>query len=140
YERVIPCWQRDAPRTARLLRLLPRRVSWRFGLGSPYDIEQLSFAVGLIRFLWRQRADILHVQDPFVAVLAQRARHLRLIDTRTILAHGTEESDSYLERIDCLQHLAPWHMERARGAGAWKRTWTAIPNFIDCGMFRPGRC
>src|SRR5258708_7189157 len=64
YERVIPCWQRDAQRTAHLLRLLPRRVSWRFGLGSPYDVEQLSFASGLIRFFRRERADILHVQDP----------------------------------------------------------------------------
>src|SRR5258708_25442517 len=53
YDRVIPCWQRDGQRTARLLRLLPRRVSWRVGLGSPYDIEQLSFALGLIGFLRR---------------------------------------------------------------------------------------
>src|SRR5262249_55433856 len=91
YEVVLPCWQRDAAGTKRLLRLLPRRLSWRVGLGSPYDVEQLSFTSHLIRFLRRERADVLHVQDPLVAILAQRARWAGLIRTRTILAHGTDE-------------------------------------------------
>jgi glycosyltransferase involved in cell wall biosynthesis len=139
YERVIPCWQREAPKTKRLLRVLPRRLSWRVGLGSGYDIEQLTFASRLIRFLRRERADILHVQDPFVAMLAQRARKIGLIRTRTILAHGTEEPLSFLRRIEYLQHLAPWHLEQARTAEVWKPTWTAIPNFIDTSLFAPGR-
>jgi glycosyltransferase involved in cell wall biosynthesis len=80
----------------------------------------------------------LHVQDPLVASLVQRARRFGLVRTRTILAHGTEESLSFLRRIDYLQHLAPWHLEQARQAGVWKPAWTAIPNFIDTGLFAPG--
>jgi 1,2-diacylglycerol 3-alpha-glucosyltransferase len=138
FERVNPCWRRDGADTKWLLRLLPRRLSWRIGMGSPYDIEQLTFAVGLIRFLRRHRADILHVQDPLVALLAQRARRMGLIATRTILAHGTEESLSFLRKIDYLQHLAPWHLEQARKAGIDKDHWTVIPNFIDVEKFAPG--
>jgi 1,2-diacylglycerol 3-alpha-glucosyltransferase len=140
FERVIPCWQRGASKTKRLLQILPRHGSWRIGLGSGYEIEQLTFTSRLIRLLRRERADILHVQDPFIAILAQRARKLGLIRTRTILAHGTEEPLSFLRRIEYLQHLAPWHLEQARNAGVWKPAWTAIPNFIDTTLFAPGRC
>jgi 1,2-diacylglycerol 3-alpha-glucosyltransferase len=139
FERVIPCWQRESATTSRLLRLLPRRVSWRLGLGSPYGLEQTSFALRLIGHLRRQRADILHVQDPHVALIAQRARRVGLVRTRTILAHGTEEPLEFQKRITYLQHLAPWHLEEARRAGVCKPTWTAIPNFIDTDVFTPGR-
>jgi glycosyltransferase involved in cell wall biosynthesis len=139
FERVIPCWQRESTTTSRLLRLLPRRVSWRLGLGSPYGLEQTSFALRLIGHLRRERVDILHVQDPHVALIAQRARRTGLVRTRTILAHGTEEPLEFQKRITYLQHLAPWHLEEARRAGVSKPAWTAIPNFIDTDLFAPGR-
>ena len=139
YERVIPCLTRESEHAKRLLRHLPKRLSWRLGLGSGYGIEQTTFALNLIRFLRRERADILHVQDPLVAILAQRAGRLGLIRARTILAHGTEEPASFLKKIEYLQHLAPWHLELLKLKGVWKPTWTAIPNFIDTERFRPGR-
>lgn len=138
YERVVPCCQRESQATRRLLRWLPRRLFWRLGLGAAYPVEQTTFALGLIPRLRQATADILHVQDPLVAMIAQRAYRLGLIRTRTILAHGTEESLDFLRRIDHLQHLAPWHLEQARAAGVWKPTWTAIPNFIDTERFSPG--
>jgi 1,2-diacylglycerol 3-alpha-glucosyltransferase len=139
FERVVSCLRREDPATLRLLRLLPKRLFWRVGLGSGYAVEQMTFALNLVRLLRRERADILHVQDPQVAIMAQRARRLGLIRTRTILAHGTEEPPDFLKRIHFLQHLAPWHLEQMRQAGAWEPTWTAIPNFIDTERFRPGQ-
>jgi glycosyltransferase involved in cell wall biosynthesis len=138
YERIIPCWQRSSAQTARLLRWLPGRVVWRLGLSSGYGVEQTTFALGLLRQLRREPADIVHVQDPQVALIMQRARRLGLIATRTILAHGTEEPISFQRKITFLQHLAPWHLEETRTAGVWQPTWTAIPNFIDTDHFRPG--
>ncbi|MGA2256494.1 MAG: glycosyltransferase family 4 protein, partial [Thermoguttaceae bacterium] len=137
FEQVLPCWQRDSVLTQRLLRRLPQRFFWRFGLGSAYGIEQTTFAWSLIQHLRRQRIDILHVQDPQVAVVVQRAHRLGLVRTRTILGHGTEEPWEFQRRIIYLQHLAPWHLDEARAAGAWRPTWRAIPNFIDTEMFRP---
>lgn len=138
YERIVPCWTRESPEARRTLARLPRFLSWRLGMGSGYGIEQTTFAWNLIRVLRRERIDILHVQDPQVALLMQRARSLGWLRTRTILAHGTEESLDFQQRITYLQHLAPWHLEEARRAGLWKPTWTAIPNFVDTEQFAPG--
>jgi 1,2-diacylglycerol 3-alpha-glucosyltransferase len=138
FERVLPCWQREAGKTRRLLDWLPRRVSWRIGLGSGYGVEQNTFALQLLRHLRREQADVLHVQDPQVALIVQRARRVGLVSTRTILAHGTEEPLAFQRKITYLQHLAPWHLEEARAAGVWRPTWTAIPNFIDTELFRLG--
>jgi glycosyltransferase involved in cell wall biosynthesis len=139
FERVVPCCQRDSAWARRLLGVLPRQALWRIGFGSGYALEQTSFALALLPHLAADRIDILHVQDPDVARIAQWAHRLGLIRARTILAHGTEEPPAFLQRITYLQHLAPWHLEEARRAGAWKPTWTAIPNFIDTVHFRPGR-
>jgi glycosyltransferase involved in cell wall biosynthesis len=138
YERVLPCLPRDAPRTRRLLRL-PKRLTWRLGLHSGYGVEQTSFALRLLPHLRRERVELLHVQDPQVARIVQRAHRLGLVPTRTILAHGTEESPAFLTKFNYLQHLAPWHLQASRDAGAWRPTWTAIPNFIDTTRFHPGR-
>lgn len=139
HEHVIDCWQRAQHRTAHLLRWLPRPLGWRIGLGSGYGVEQATFALRLIDYLRRHQVDLLHVQDPQVALIVQRAQRLGLVRTRTILAHGTEESPAFLRKITYLQHLAPWHLQQAHAAGARKDTWTAIPNFIDTQLFRPGR-
>jgi glycosyltransferase involved in cell wall biosynthesis len=139
YEVVVPCRQREAAAARRLAGRLPRAVGWRLGLGSSHQVEQTTFALNLLRHLRRTRADVLHVQDPLVADVARRARRLGLTRARPVLAHGTEEPPGFLARFDHVQHLAPWHLDQTRAAGAWKPTWTAIPNFIDTDTFRPGR-
>lgn len=137
YERVVPCWTREGAQARRLARILPRRLSWRVGLGSNYGIEQTTFAWRLLRLLRRERVDVLHVQDPQVALLLQRAQQLGLSPARVVLAHGTEEPLEFLHKITYLQHLAPWHAEEARAAGVEREKWTTIPNFIDTDAFRP---
>src|SRR5260221_9022601 len=137
FERVIPCWERAGEKARRLLSCLPRSIAWRLGLGSGYAIEQATFTVRLLKHLRRDRVDILHVQDPSIARTVQRARRMGIVPTRVVLGHGTEESLEFIRKIDYLQHLAPWHLEEARRAGAWKATWTAVPNFVDTNHFAP---
>jgi glycosyltransferase involved in cell wall biosynthesis len=119
---------------------VPAAVRWRLGLADGYEIEQTTFALNLLRVLRRESIDLLHVQDPRVALLVQKARSSGLVRTRTVLGHGTEEPASFLARIEYLQHLAPWHLEETRAMGVWRETWTAIPNFVDTERFAPGRC
>jgi len=138
YERVLPCLQRLAIKTQRLSRWT-RRGLWRLHLGSVYELEQASFTWHLVKLLRREAIDVLHVQDPTVALFVQQARRLGWVKCRTILGHGTEEPLEFLRKITYLHHLAPYHLEAARNVGVWKPTWTAIPNFIDTDVFCPGR-
>jgi glycosyltransferase involved in cell wall biosynthesis len=138
-EHVLPCWQRLAPKTQRLASWT-RRGFWRLRLGSPYELEQATFTWHLLKLLRREAIDILHVQDPTIALFVQRAARLGWVKTRTILGHGTEEPLQFLNKITYLQHLMPYHLESARAEGVWKPTWTAIPNFIDTDTYFPGRC
>ncbi len=138
YEHVVRCCRRRTEANERVLRRLPGWAGWRLGVGSPYGVEQTTFALGLLGKLRQHRVDVLHVQDAQVARIVQEARRLRWVRTRTILAHGTEESLEFLRRIVYLQHLAPAHLEEAKAAGTWRSTWTAIPNFIDTALFQPG--
>jgi 1,2-diacylglycerol 3-alpha-glucosyltransferase len=137
FERVSPCLQRGDSRTLSMLRFT-RRFFWRVRLGSTYDIEQVTFGLNLLNQLRAHRFDILHVSDPVVALLVQRAQTLGLVPTRAVLAHQTNEPNAFLGKIRYLQHLAPWHLEQAQAAGVSKPTWTSIPNFVDAQRFRPG--
>jgi glycosyltransferase involved in cell wall biosynthesis len=138
FERVVPCWTRESRKTRILLKGLPHGIAWRIGLGNGYNIEQATFAHNLIKLLKTEGVDVLHVQDPHVALLVQSAFEKGRVKTRTILAHGTEEPFEFQQRITFLQHLAPWHLEEARERGCHKDTWIALPNFIDTDHFRPG--
>jgi glycosyltransferase involved in cell wall biosynthesis len=138
YERVLPCCQRMAPKTQRLAQWTKHGL-WRLGLSSTYELEEASFAWHLIKLLRRDAIDILHVQDPHVALLVQHANRIGWVRTRTILGHGTNEPYSFLGKIRYLQHLAPYYLEEAKSAGCWKPTWSAIPNFIDTDSFQPTR-
>jgi glycosyltransferase involved in cell wall biosynthesis len=138
YEHVIRCLKRGAPGTERLVGLMPRGA-WRVGLGSALGLEQATFGLQLLPRLRRERVDVLHVQEPQLALLVQRARRLGFVRTAPILGHGTNEPLDFQRKVTYLQHLAPWHLEQSRAAGVWKPTWTAIPNFIDTDLFRPGR-
>ncbi len=129
------CWRRNEPATQQFMQRLPRGA-WRLGLSSGYDLEQTTFAWHLVGELRRRQIDILHVQDPQLALLVQWAWQLGWLRTRTILGHGTEEPLEFQKKIVFLQHLAPWHLEEARAAGVSRPTWTAIPNFIDTEQFR----
>ena len=139
YGRLVACWKRNDVGTQRLLRLLPRRFFWRIGLGSGYGIEQTTFALALLRHLREDRIDILHVKDPQLALIVQRANEWGIVPTRVILSHGTEEPPSFLNKVTYLHHLSPAHMEEARAGGAWKPTWRMISNFIDTDRFTPGQ-
>ena len=135
YERLCPCVRRGGDLNNLLARALPGPF-WRLGLGSPYDVEQLSFALSLLPRL-DPRVDVIHTQDPLVALALQYARWAGLTRAPIILGHGTEEPLTFLDRIDYVQHLAPFYLREAQRDGCYKAGWTAIGNFVDTEVFRP---
>lgn len=138
YGEVLDNLPRESAGNARWASRLPVALSWRLGLDAGYPLEQSTFAWSLARALRRRPADILHVQDPLLALRMEQLRRAGALATRTILAHGTEETPAFLSRFRYLQHLSPTQLERCRAAGAWQPTWTAIGNFVDVDRFHPG--
>ena len=110
---------------------------WRYGFGSAYEVEQLTFALNLMRRI-RTGYDILHVQDPLIARCLDLAHAKGLSRARVILANGTEETPEKLAQLSHVQELTP------TAAIAWQarerrpRTIHAIPNFVDTSVFSPG--
>jgi len=137
WKETLPCARRFDQSTQRWVNRLSRVGGWRFGFGSGYQAEQSTFTHSLWRRICRDY-DLLHVQDPWVALLMDRLHRLGISRPRVILAHGTEEPPATLARYSVLQHLAPcyvedWEAHRPAGQSVF-----AIPNFVDTDRFRPG--
>ena len=139
YEQVVFCPDHRRPIWKCITRLTRHGGGWRLGLGNPLSLQQTGFALAMIRPLRRGGYDILHTQDPYVAVILQWANHCGLHHAKVILGHGTEEPFEFLQRLDHVQELAPWHLvqDRAKGLPA-SRLWFSIPNFVDCDVFHTG--
>jgi 1,2-diacylglycerol 3-alpha-glucosyltransferase len=136
YRITLDCMTRFDPRATAWPRRLRRLGLWRLGLSNPYDYEQLSYTIRLWEKIGRD-FDILHMQDPMVALWMTWLHRAGLSRPRVILGHGTEEPTSTLVRYQALQHLAPvyledWEKQRPPGQAVF-----AIPNFIDVQRFQP---
>lgn len=136
WRRTLPCLRRFEPANNRILAVTRHLGGWRYGLGSPYDIEQTSFSIAL----WQathSSFDILHMQDPTVALCMDRLHRLGLSRPRVILGHGTEESNELLGKLSYLQHLTPNYRDEYEVHRPAKQLSFGVPNFIDTHRFRP---
>lgn len=141
YERRISCLGRNSRAVRWAVQVMPK-CTWRLGWKNPHALEQFTFWWGLMPQLRRGEFDLLHVQDPMLALWCLRCRRRQWLKTREILAHGTNEPAEFLARFPFVQHLAPWHWDATRReltAQGMKcpETWTAIPNFVDTARFAP---
>jgi glycosyltransferase involved in cell wall biosynthesis len=159
----IRCVKRGTRWNRWLTKVGARFGGWRYGFGSIYETEQSTFAPGLIRALRVGRYDIVHLQDPWLAWVLEKARRVGFHPAQVILAHGTEETPEYLSRFKNIQELTPVMAERSRSVlspqvaqassllskpAGWKttpppqnrgtRVWM-IPNSVDTERFVPAK-
>jgi glycosyltransferase involved in cell wall biosynthesis len=134
---ALPCGRRIDPGVQRWVRRLRRFGSWRYGLGSAYEVEQTTFAFHLWRRI-RKDFDILHVQDPWIAHWLSVLHKAGLSKPRVILAPGTGEPLESLRNYPVLQHLAPCYATEYEGYKTPSQKVFAIPNFVDAARFCPG--
>jgi len=133
FERVVKCLRRSHPLAQRLVDWAPASA-WRLGLHQTYDLEQTTFALSVLPHLVRNRYDLIHLQDPWIAYLLEKTRKLH--GASVILGHGTEEAPWLLRRFQHVQELTPFYLSRHGDIG--DRQWFAVPNFVDTTRFRPG--
>jgi glycosyltransferase involved in cell wall biosynthesis len=133
YERVVRCARRFGRLATQVARWTPG-CAWHVGCGSPYDVEQTTFALSVLPYLCVHRFDVLHVKDPWLALILERTRLFH--GAKVILGHGTEEPGWFLRKFRHVQELSPFYLERHGDLG--DRQWFAVPNFVDADRFRPG--
>ena len=128
----LPCLRRGTRANSAVTRALSPFGGWRFGFGSEYQTEQTTLAPAVVNRLAGGGYDIVHLQDPRLAWLLEKARRRGRHSARVILAHGTDEPLDFLERFMWLQELSPHYAARHSAQRVFM-----IPNFVDSGMFRP---
>jgi 1,2-diacylglycerol 3-alpha-glucosyltransferase len=133
----LPTLRRTGTTAIALAGGLRRLGGWRYGMGSPYDLEQTSFALSLWQRI-RRGFDVLHVQDPMIAIWLERARRAGISQPKVIYANGTGEGASVMRRFAFLHLLTQtaadaWAPSKPRG-----QTVFMAPNFVDTARFRPG--
>lgn len=133
FERVVRCATRQSKWALRLVDWTPD-CAWHLGCGSGYEVEQTTFWFNVLGQLRRERFDVIHLQDPWLALLLERTHWLH--GAKVILGHGTEEPDWFLKKLSHVQELSPFYLERHGDLGG--RQWFAVPNFVDANKFRPG--
>ena len=134
---VIPCLCRGMISNRLLTGIFSRLGGWRYGFGSEYQTEQTTMALHLIRTLRKGSFDIVHLQDPWLALLLERAWQNGKHGAKVILAHGTEESVEFLDRFNHIQELSPYYMDRHNGRIGAAQTRHSIPNFVNTAVFKP---
>jgi glycosyltransferase involved in cell wall biosynthesis len=119
---------RNWPREARGIRSL---LSWH----RRYLLEQLSFAVFLLKRLRKEPFDIVHVPDPALAWQIQRCasdyKH------RVIYKDGLLLGPEWCSKFDFVHVLAPYYFEAGTRAGVATKNWFAIPHMVNTKRFVP---
>ena len=137
YEEVLAGLPRRTEWNARLFAVASRLGGWRYGVGTDYDLEQLSACASLLLRLRAGRYDIVHTQDALLAVMLQRAADAGCHRAKVILANGTAEPRARLARLPYVQELSPTafaeHDPERRARGVF-----LVPNFVDVDRFAPG--
>ncbi len=133
FERVVRCVRRKQWLAETIVRWAPR-WAWRLGMHQPYDFEQSTFGLSVLPHLIRLRYDLIHLQDPWLALILEKTR--RLHGASIILGHGTEEAPWLLRKFQHVQELSPFYLSRHGDLG--DRQWFAVPNFVDATKFQPG--
>jgi glycosyltransferase involved in cell wall biosynthesis len=133
----VPCLRRTGNRARSLARSFRRMGGWRYGAGSPYEIEQASFSLALW-YRIRSGFDILHVQDPLIAKWFETAHRLGVSQPRVVYANGTGAGAAVMRRFRSLQLLTgqaydQWHGHEPGGQSVFM-----IPNFVDIATFTQG--
>jgi len=138
-EKVIPCIRRGIFLNRLILKIATHLGGWRYGFGSSYYIEQSTFAPGLIKKLRKERPDIVHLQDPRLAWLLEKAYRQGKHFSKVIFAHGTGEDMEFRQRFQCLQELSPYYLNQVLDSrqNETGKMLFAIPNFVDTDTFKP---
>jgi glycosyltransferase involved in cell wall biosynthesis len=134
---VLPCFRRSSPAAHRLAAFFRHIGGWRYGLGSDYEVEQLSFSLSLWPRI-RRGYHILHIQDPLIGLIFDQLNRLHLSLPHTIFANGTGTGSARVRRFSTLQHLTPFAQSQWAATKPPRQCDYVVPNFVNTDTFATG--
>lgn len=133
----LPCLRRTSSAAIALAAATRHLGGWRYGCGSPYEVEQTTFAQALARRI-RQDYDILHVQDPRIALLLETAHRRGRSRPAVVYANGTGEDADVMHQFANLQLLTREAYDAYQPQRRPDQAVFCIPNLVDTTRFAPG--
>lgn len=113
-------------RTARITKLLATLLSNRTHPVEPYFIEQASFCVSLIPYIYKQCPDIIFFSDFALGTMLWHWRRLNNLSYKLLFSNGAPNGPPF-SRMDHVQHLTPVHYQAALDAGEPKCKHSLVP-------------
>lgn len=135
YHKMLPCIRRGS-RLAQILCKLGRFGGWRFGLGSPGQLEAWTFGLFLL-FHLRKGYSLVHIKQGNLASFLNLAKKLKLLKIPYVLSNGQIANSTFIDRIEYVQFLSHLEKEQMVAALGEKASWFVVPNFVDTKKFKP---
>jgi len=102
------------------------RLAGRAVLRNGYDIEQFSFAIGLIPFLRREQPDIVFFSDRELGLLLWQWRKRSSAKFKLLFSNGSPAPPPF-DRWDHVHQVSPEHYQTALSAGVKPEMQSLIP-------------
>ena len=128
WQHIVNCMKRTDVRAEKLSRRLVRLGGWKYGVGSGYQWEQTTFACKIWPHI-RRDFDIVHTQDPWVALHLETAAATRIIATPcdSGARHGRTHPPTCKNSLSCsISRPAIWKRGRRPNPPANRRLLSAI--------------
>lgn len=133
----VPCLRRFGKPARWSSGLLRHFGLWRYGCGSPADVEQSTFSLGLWRRI-RRTYDVLHVQDYWIGRHLTAMNRVGLSRPAVIVGNGTGADPEQQKFFRYVQHLTPAQMDAWAPHRKENQRAFMIPNFLNTTLFQPG--
>lgn len=102
----------------------------KFAKRHPFQIQNLTFAIGLIFFLFRHKIDVIYCGEPAVYNILNRWRNYSSQKFRIIFFTGGQTFPFHFNPQDILHHVTPILNEKAIAHGIATEKQFVIPHFI----------
>jgi 1,2-diacylglycerol 3-alpha-glucosyltransferase len=121
---VVPLW--NLPRNHPFTKRLAIQCGKYSNLSDSYFLEQASFCVSLIPYLFWKRPDVIFFSDFFLGTMLWHCRRFTNLSYKLLFSNGAPNGPPF-SRTDHVQHLTPIHYQTALNAGESANHHSLVP-------------
>lgn len=124
----IPLW--NLPRNAWTAKILASSLRLSSPLFEPYFIEQASFCLSFIPYLYQDKPNVVFFSDFALGTMLWHWRRISKLSYKLLFSNGAPNGPPF-SRMDHVQHLTPVHYQAALDAGEPASKHSLVPYGIQ---------